>query len=150
MGEYTALAFKAIVKPEFRQFEDAYLYGDWARQSDPEFKKFGTVSRSGCIPNGRSCYFADFCRFEEMPAIEQAHPNYNKDTGEWEVFCSLKNYDQTIEEFFKFIPYFIEKADIIYTKFNGEAPKYRYALQDGEVKFIKAEEIEDDNDFYYY
>ena len=59
---------------------------------------------------------------------------YNKETGFWCFQCSLKNYDDTIEEFFKILPYFIESADYIEVLYEEWEYSSKYELLNNEVQ----------------
>lgn len=144
MGEYTALAIKGIVKEEFRKFTDALIGGNWISVPDPKFQEFARVSRADFIPRGHSCYFnSEYCTFADVDC-EQGDPFYIEETGEYNVFCSLKNYDKTIQEFFKLIPHFMQECSIIRTRYNGyDSPICKYELVDNEVRFIGAEPFEE-------
>ena len=144
MGQYTALALKGIVKKEFRSFTSAFVWGNWASVPDPKFQEFAKVPRADFIPCGYSAYFDDdYCTFCNVDC-EQSHPIYNEETGEWQVYCSLKDYDNTIRDFLMFLPYFMESCDLICTRFNGwDSPVSSFKLINKEVVFIKCSPFED-------
>lgn len=158
MGMYTGLRFKGIVKEEFRnEFEDIALDGNWEESDNDMFKKFGSVSRASFIPCGALAYMPD--EWEEEPFDEYYNGTptdgfdrtYDKETGRWTFQCSLKNYDYTIEEFFKIVPYFIqeiEHAEVFYEEWSHSV---RLELVDGKMvitdkKFIEYNKY---SDWYY-
>lgn len=107
MGMYTGIRFKGIVKEKFRdKFEDIAMEGNWEDSDDNVFAQFGNVSRASFIPCGISAYMPD-----EWEADDSFERTYDKETGRWTFNCSLKNYNHTIEEFFKIVPYFIEEVE---------------------------------------
>jgi len=144
MGEYTALAIKGVVKAQFRKFTDALIEGNWGSVPDPYFEAFSKVHRSNSIPRGFSYYFnSELCVFADVDC-EQADPFYDIETGEYHIYCSLKNYDNTIQEFFKLIPHFMQECSIIRTRYNGyDSPICKYELADNEVRFIEAEPFDE-------
>lgn len=119
MGMYTGLRFKGIVKEEFRnEFENIALSGDWEESENEVFKEFGNVSRASFIPCGALAYMP--YEWETSPS-DGFDRTYNKETGRWTFQCSLKNYNDTIEEFFKIVPYFIqeiEHAEVFYEEWS--------------------------------
>jgi hypothetical protein len=61
---------------------------------------------------------------------------WNKQTGYWTFQCSLKNYDDTIEEWFKILPYFIEKIEHLEIYYEEDDYSKQYDIINGEVKLI--------------
>jgi len=106
MGMYTGLRFKGIVKKEFRKdFKDIAMNGEWDNSKDKRFADFGKVSRASFIPCGVLTYMPNEW---ENDGFEQT---YNEESGFWSFQCSLKNYEDTIEEFLALVPYFIESVE---------------------------------------
>ena len=128
MGMYTGLRFKGIVKEEFRNdFEDIALCGDWSESNDEVLRRFGNVSRASFIPCGTLCYMPSKWEVGFINGVYYEIPTdgfertYDKNTGRWTFQCSLKNYDYTIEEFMKIVPYFIEEvehAEVFYEEWS--------------------------------
>lgn len=126
MGIYTGLRFKGIVKEQFRKdFEKIALFGEWEESNDEIFRKFGEDSRASFIP----CGVLDAMPYEWEQAPYNEHGDgtatdgfdktYDKNTGRWTFQCSLKNYEDTIGNFLKMVPYFIETvehAEVFYEK----------------------------------
>jgi hypothetical protein len=53
--------------------------------------------------------------------------------------CSLKDYDDTYEEFFKLAPYFIENIEHCETFYEENTYSEKYDLVDGEMKITNIE-----------
>lgn len=151
MGMYTGLRFKGTVKEKFRnEFESIALSGDWKKSEDEVFKEFGNVLRAGFIPCGALAYMPD--EWETSPPrnkygggvpTDGFDRTYNKETGRWTFQCSLKNYNNTIEEFFKIVPYFIEKiehAEVFYEE-------WRYSIK---IELVDGKIVEVDDKFIEY
>lgn len=140
MGDYTGLRFKGIVKKEFRDnFEEIAMRGEWASSSDKVLHAFGNYSRASFIPCGVLTYMPD--EWEQAPydeygngvATDGFERSYDNKTGRWTFQCSLKNYADTIEHFFKIVPYFIEKVDVAEVYFERAEYSCLYKLQNGEM-----------------
>lgn len=127
MGDYTGLRFKGIVKEQFREvFGDIALSGKWQESSDAVFRQFGDIPRASFIPCGALAYMPD--SWGKAPYNECGYGNatdgfergYDKQTGRWTFQSSLKNCDDTIQEFFKIVPYFMESVEIaeVYYEYN--------------------------------
>ena len=149
MGMYTGIRFKGIVKEEFRnEFEDIALDGNWDISNNKIFRQFGNVSRANFIPCGVLFYMPVEWETVNKNGFDRA---YDKDTGRWTFQCSLKNYDYTIEHFFKIVPYFIEKIEHAEVYYEEWSHSVKLELIDGKIimtnnKFIK---YECDSDNYY-
>ena len=148
MGMYTGIRFKGYIKPEFREnFELIALDGDWKESSDEIFKKYGEYSRASFIPCGALSYMPDEWEtdprnYEYSQATDGFKRSYNNETGYWTFQCSLKNYDDTIEEFFKLLPYFIKSIEHLEYFYEEWDYSTQYNLIDGKIveindKFIK-------------
>ena len=130
MGMRTSLRFKGTVKEQFlKNFENIALAGEWHNASDKNLKKFSSLDRARLIPTGEFAY---------MPIewADEKRREYNENTGEWVFTCSLKDYDDTVEEFFKLVPYFIK--DLEYAEVYSETYNHliKYELNDGVVTKI--------------
>lgn len=149
MGMYTGVRFKGTVKKEFRnEFEDIALNGNWEESNDNVFKQFGGVSRASFIPCGALAYMPDEWEEEPFDKYYNGTPTdgfdrtYDKETGRWTFQCSLKNYDYTIEEFFKIVPYFIEEIEHAEVYYEEWSHSVKLELVNGKMemtndKFIK-------------
>jgi hypothetical protein len=128
MGMYTGLRFKGIIKKEFiKEIAKIRLNGEWENSNDKVLRGFSKISRYRDIPCGALSY---------MPDEWDDDVNFYKfdiNTRFWAFQCSLKNYDYTIEEFFKIIPYFTEYL-IHLEKFyeDWEEPEF-YILEDNKI-----------------
>lgn len=137
MGMYTGIRFKGYVKPEFREgFEIVALNGEWENHQDAVIKKFGEIGRSGFIPRGMLCYMPNEWEDENEEATEGFERAYDKETGYWAFQCSLKNYENEIEEWFKIVPRFIERIEHLEYFYEEWDYSEQYDLVDGEVKLI--------------
>ncbi len=140
MGMYTGLRFKGIVKEEFRKdFKEIALFGEWEKARNEKLSSFSKVSRASFIPRGSLCYMPDEWEDKEEKGTEGFENTYNQVTGYWAFQCSLKNYDDTIEEFFKLVPYFIESAEHIEMYYEENTYSRGYELVNGEVILTQSE-----------
>jgi hypothetical protein len=115
MGMYTGLRCKVIIKPEYRE-EFGLLHNklgyEWAKSKFGFMREFGQLSRASFIPRGALSYMPD--SWENVP--KKANGDYdwmnatdtdgferqfNTETGYWAFQCSLKNYEDEIENFFE-------------------------------------------------
>lgn len=154
MGMYTGVRCKVIVKEEYREELD-YLISNrlnWNNSDLALFRIYSMYSRANFIPYGSLAYMPDEWerstgRKDEFGYILEATDgfelNFNKDTGYWSFQCSLKNYDDTIHCFFKYILSNIAQ-EIIHLETYYEEDEYSnsYKLEDGKIildnsKFIR-------------
>ena len=119
---YTSLRFKVTIKPGFRQIMEEIINTDkhleWGvYEGTPFTKEWKEYSGSGFIPWGCVCY---------MPDEWGNYANkYDKQTGIWEVVCSLKNYNDTIEYFLEnVLAKIIEYFDYIEALYEEEDTPY--------------------------
>ena len=155
MGMYTGLRFKGVVKKEFRNnFENIAMNGAWEDSNDEVFKGFSKISRASFIPCGALSYMPDEWETEPFDEYRNGKPTdgfdrtYNRETGRWTFQCSLKNYNDTIENFLEIVPYFIEEvehAEVFYEEWRYSE---RYELVDGKMlmtddKFIEYNKYSD-------
>jgi hypothetical protein len=143
MGMYTGIRFKGYVKPKYRKvFENIAMNGSWNESEDKVFKKYGQIGRSGFIPCGCLSYMPDEWESEPFDEYGDGTPTdgfertWNEETGYWTFQCSLKNYEDEIEEWFKIIPYFIEKIEYLEYFYEEWTYSKQYDLVDDEVKLI--------------
>lgn len=110
MGMYTGLRAKVVVKPEWRA-AIAVLHEDvpaewfpgcrWGRvfhahPSMPGVGRWVRVGRRDFIPFGSLAYMPDdFSDAEDG----ESYSRFDPVTGLWEFCCSLKNYEDEIEQF---------------------------------------------------
>jgi len=154
MGMYTGIRFKGYVKKDFRDsFEQIALEGDWENSNNSTFRDFGKISRSKFIPCGCLSYMPDewevydeslkgtnkyYSSAKDADGFERT---WNKETGYWTFQCSLKNYESEIEEWFKIVPYFIEKIEHLEYFYEEWEYSDQYNLIDGEIKLVNEEFI---------
>lgn len=160
MGMYTGIRFKGYVKPEFRQdFEDIALNGEWEESNIKEFREFGKkFGRASFIPCGSLSYMPDewesfndgFEKYSNLwwasaVATDGFERTYDKETGYWAFQCSLKNYEDEIENWFELVPLFIERIDHLEYFYEEWEYSRRYDLIGGKIvrvenQFIKYNE----------
>lgn len=156
MGMYTGLRFKGIVKEEFRnEFADIALNGSWEESNNEVFKQFGSVSRASFIPCGALAYMPDEWETEPFDERYNGTPTdgfdrtYDKESGRWTFQCSLKNYEDIIEEFLKIVPYFIEEVEHVEVFYEEWRYSERYELVDGKMEMTNDKFIEY-NEYLYW
>lgn len=144
MGMYTGLRFKGIVKEQFRdEFKDIALKGEWEKAKDIKLNNFSNIDRAFLIPNGSLAYMPGDWEEIDRSATDGFVRKYDKNTGYWSFQCSLKNYEGTIEEFFKLVPYFIDSVEHAEVYYEEWAYSKKYELRDGVM-------IRTDNCFIQY
>lgn len=151
MGMYTGLRFKGIVKKEFRsEFEDIALYGSWEESNNSVFKQFASDPRAGFIPCGVLAYMPyewetkPYDEYYNGTPTDGFNRTYDENTGRWTFQCSLKNYCDTIEEFLKIVPYFIEEVEHAEVYYEEWCYSQRYELINGEMKMTNNKFIQYD------
>ena len=145
MGMYTGIRFKGIVKPQLRKgFDIIAIDGDWELHEDEKFQEFSKISRASFIPCGSLAYmpneWGQDMIFDEnhnytgdAPDTDGFERTYDEQTGRWTFQCSLKNYDDTIEEFFKLLPYFIESIEHLEYLYEEWETSIMYELSGGKI-----------------
>lgn len=105
MGMYTTLYFKARIKKEYTDLIENYgLDGEWKDCGHPLLEQFGNGDRrASFIPNGA----VDYNCVKGSGRINEWLPQFRL----WEVQCSLKNYDATIDDF---LDIFADMIDNLY------------------------------------
>ncbi len=156
MGMYTGIRFKGYVKPEFRtKFEDIALSGEWEDSEIEEFREFGKgFNRASFIPCGSLSYMPDewesyndkFQKYSDewwrsVRDTDGFERTYNKDTGYWTFQCSLKNYEDEIENWFELVPLFIERINHLEYFYEEWEYSDKYDLLNGEVICVDREFI---------
>ena len=107
--------------------------GEWDKSTDPVFKKFGEIFRASFIPCGMLSYMP---WRDNDPEFKRA---WDASTGRWVFQCSLKNYENEIEQWFEILPYFIEKIDHLEYLYEEDDASTMYGLVDGKVVRIGKE-----------
>lgn len=148
MGMYTGLRFKGIVKPEFRkELVGIAMFGDWENAESDFFREFGKLGRSSFIPHGALCYMPNEWEESIFPhqgvsaATDGFNKIYDEHIGYWSFQCSLKNYENEIEQFFEMIPKFIEKIEHLEYYYEERQFSERYDIIDGKVKMVDGQFI---------
>lgn len=149
MGMYTGLRVKAVVKKEFRQMigeiNDGADWGDYVEQF-PFLTPYSEQSRAGFIPRGSLAYMPDSWEDGEFPNYTDTdgfERNIDMSTGYWTFQCSLKNYGQEIQQFFKeVLPEIIESAEHIEYFYEESSRSTFYGLVDGEITESNREGIQ--------
>lgn len=112
MGMYTGLRFRVIIKEKYREklneilnvpsgFEDEEPYFEWKHIPGlPGSKYWSRESRCNFIPWGIVDSMPDRWEQEEHRC---GNSTFNKETGEWRVVCSLKNYNAEISKFLMWV-----------------------------------------------
>lgn len=150
MGMYTGVRFKGYVKPGFRsKFENIALNGEWFNNSDYVFNNFGYFGRSSFIPCGSLSYMPNEWETYDSTLRRYSSEWYNSakdtdgfertwdaETGYWTFQCSLKNYENEIEEWFKILPYFIESIEHLEYYYEEWTYSRKYDLVDGKIMLI--------------
>lgn len=148
MGMYTGLRFKGVVAPEFRvMFRSIAMSGMWDKSLDPNFRNFGNLSRASFIPCGMLSYMPDSWESSTGVATDGFERDYNVETGYWAFQCSLKNYEEEIEDFLELLPYFILSVEHVEVFYESWEYSKKYDLIKGRIelvnpKFIKYQEPE--------
>lgn len=141
MGMYTKLYFSGVIKKELRViFKDIALDGQWANSKDEVFSKFGKISRASHIPRGSPWLCSRDWHFAKLE--NEDNRIYDETTGLWKFYCALKDYESTIKNFLKIIPYFTETLISCQTHYEEDFYETEYELIDG--KLFKKEKEEED------
>lgn len=127
MGMYTGLRCRIKVKEEYVSALEELdkLDYEWSEHSLKEFREFGDVDRATFIPRGCLSYMPDCWEqlkenhhefkndWEKVEDVEEFKRNFDNETRIWSFQCSLKNYEDTIEQFIEKIVALIAE-DIIH------------------------------------
>lgn len=161
MGMYTGLRCKVIIKPEYRE-EMAYMDSinyEWEQSNLDFMREYSKDYRATFIPCGVLSYMPSSWEEEPFDRFGIGFPtdgfstDFDPETGLWSFQCSLKNYEDTIENFMEnvltriverviHLEYYYEEWDrsIMYDIVDGKVVE----LKDAGVVYI---EDEDDNDY---
>lgn len=105
MGMYTGLRVKVMIKEEYRpmiqEINEGYEWMDFTDQF-PFLKEFAFLGRAGFIPGGVLSYMPDSWEkgnFPNQTPTDGFENNFDMGTGFWTFQCSLKNYENEIQQF---------------------------------------------------
>lgn len=140
MGMYTGLRFKGIVKPEYREMikeiNDGADWSDFAEKF-PFLTNYASLDRAEFIPRGSLAYMPDSWeegKFPNQEATDGFERNIDLKTGYWTFQCSLKNYNQEIQQFFsEVLLEIIDSVDHIEYYYEEWARSKFYELKDGKI-----------------
>lgn len=142
MGMYTGLRVKVTVKQTYRemikQINEGASWNEFTKEF-PFLNNYAKQHRANFIPRGAIAYIDQWetGKYPNTIATDGFERYINMDTGYWIFQCSLKNYNQEIQEFLKeVLPEIIESSDHI---------EYRYEECDESVfyKYSNGQIIED-------
>ncbi|MEM5592822.1 hypothetical protein AAHH67_15635 [Niallia circulans] len=140
MGMYTGLRFKGIVKPEYREMIKEINDGaDWNDFTEkfPFLTDYANQDRAEFIPRGSLAYMPDTWEEGEFPdqmSTDGFERSINLETGYWTFQCSLKNYNQEIEQFInEVLPKIIDSAEHIEYFYEEWARSIFYELKDEKI-----------------
>ena len=145
MGMYTGLRVKVTVKEEYRDMIQAIHEGaDWADFAEqfPFVTAYSKQGRAEFIPRGMLFYMPfswEEGRFPNAVATDGFERHIDMETGKWSFQCSLKNYNNEIEQFFhEVLPVIISEAEHIEYLYEEWDASSLYELKDG--KIVKTEQ----------
>ena len=148
MGMYTGVRAKLVIKDEFvpmiqLMMEESLDWHEIQEKMDvpEEIKQYADCSRSSFIPRGALAYMPDEWEQEPYDEYHSGVPTdgfdrkFDPETKVWSFQCSLKNYDDTIEEFFKLVVPLITKEIIHLEEYYEKwETSVLYELKDGKVE----------------
>lgn len=141
MGMYTGLRVKVKVKEEYRQMVKEINEGEEWNQFAEQFSflsSYATQRRAEFIPRGTLSYMPDSWEIGNFPrqvATDGFDRNLEEETGYWSFQCSLKNYNEEIEQFLKeVLPVIISEAKHIEVLYEEWEKSILYEFVDGEIK----------------
>lgn len=149
MGMYTGLRCKVKVKPQWHEAIDQLInkqcYWEDIQVADPFVMKvidtWTNVGRSSMIPFGGIVYV-------DWDENDSDWQRSYKD-GIWIFQCSLKNYEDEIGQFLKYVlPNIISESYIIESRYEEDEEETKYKFVDGAIERIYYPEMNkyDDED----
>lgn len=138
MGDYTLLTVKCklhkkFIAPISDLVENNLDWSDIIEKYNLNFLRiFASVPRSGLIPN--SGYLSE----REIRKV------WGK--GIWEFECELKDYENTIEEFFKVLPYMIDKLYQCETHYDCDYHPKIFKLSKKSLKIVFVSQLREPGD----
>lgn len=149
---YTGLRIKATVKEEFRQMIEEINNGaDWSEFAEqfPFLSAYAKQGRAEFIPCGSLSYMPDEWEYkprkadgsydrENAAATDGFERSIDRKTGYWTFQCSLKNYNQEIEQFLEeVLPNIIESAEHIEYLYEEWDKSVMYKYSNGNIVAVK-------------
>jgi hypothetical protein len=160
MGMYTGFRFSGIVKSFFREYvenclvigceKELYgwegvwrlsgLMGGFDMPFQKELSKWTLVGRKDFIPFGAMSYMPDHWG--------EQHSTFDKNNGEWNFICSLKNYENEIGQFIETIlPYITEECYLCETLYEEYDDPRKYEFVNGIFKIVKEQSVYTEDKF---
>lgn len=141
MGMYTNLRLKVYVKEQYRnminQINDGADWSEFVTQF-PFLTRYAKLGRAEFIPRGGSSYMP-YQWNDGSKATEGFDTHIDLGTGYWTFQCSLKDYENEIECFFKdVLPVLITSSEHIESYYEEWDESKFYELEDGAIK-LKSE-----------
>ena len=148
MGMYTAFAFAIKVKPEYRHIvADMLKVFEWSNEQElkqarsydvyPFTKEYCSMYRATFIPYGSMEMGIPNKTYLDGIPIKHNRNDYNEETGQWEVGCSLKNYNEEIQFYLeKILPVITEKCYYIYDCYEEYDICNEYTIEEGELQQV--------------
>lgn len=140
MGMYTGLRFKGVVKKEYREMMDEIHQGvEWSDfvEAFPFLNEYAKQDRAEFIPRGVLCYMPNDWekgKFPNQVATDGFERSINLTTGVWTFQCSLKNYNDEIEQFFEeVLPHLLESAQHIEYRYEEWDESVFYVFENGKI-----------------
>lgn len=138
---YTGIRIKVTVKEKYRSMvRDINDGEEWLAFAEqfPFLRDYAKQSRAEFIPGGALCYMPNDWEIGESPmqsAADGFDRSFDMATGKWAFQCSLKNYNEEIEQFFReVLPELISEAAHIEYYYEEWDSSHLYAFVDGELK----------------
>lgn len=140
MGMYTGLRVKVTVKKDYRDMIEAIHNGDsWCDYAEefPFLANYAKQGRAEFIPNGVLSYMPDNWEEGEFPrqkATDGFGTKIDLATGKWSFQCSLKNYNDEIEQFFEeVLPHLLESSEHIEYFYEEWEESKMYEFANGNI-----------------
>lgn len=140
MGMYTGLRVKVVVKEEYRDMIQKINNGaEWDEFTNefPFLSNYSKLDRAEFIPCGGLFYMPDNWIIGEYPnekATDGFERNIDMETGYWSFQCSLKNYNDEIEQFFEeVLSNIIESSEHIEYRYEEWNKSIMYEYKDGNI-----------------
>lgn len=140
MGMYTGLRVKVIVKDEYREMINAINNGaNWSDFSEQYsfLANYAKQGRAEFIPCGVLCYMPkewEIGKYPNTTATDGFETSIDMQSGLWTFQCSLKNYNDEIEQFFaEVLPNIINKSIHIEYRYEEMDESEMYEFENGKI-----------------